>query len=426
MEHLLFATYLILFAWLVTKLKFFKNSGLTSTQLIILFLVKVMAGIFYGWIGVYYGQSAQMVDTWAFHYSSVGEYQLLIHSPHDFFATIFQNNYEHGYGGFLSSTNSWWNDLHSNLFIKMLAVFNVLSFENYYINVIFYSFITMFGPVAIYKIMLDVFPHKPLEVLIASFLIPSFIYWTSGIHKDGLIFLGFILIIYNVYFGLKNKHLSFRSWIAMLLGLLIIIGFRNYLLLLIIPALIAWIISEKVKTKPLLVYITVYLLFAICFFTLRYISPKLDFPNNVVEKQQEFLKLKGGSFVLIKQLQSSFLSFVVNAPQALNLTVIRPYPSDVHHLLSLAAAVEINLLLILFIVFLFWRTNVVSLTPFILFCLFFSFSGFLTIGYTVNFLGAIVRYRSIFFPFIIIPMIAKINWDKIRGLVLGNIKNKNN
>ena len=55
MEYLLFIAYLVLFAWLVTRVKFFNTTGLSHPQLVIIFLLKVMAGIFYGWIGLYYG-----------------------------------------------------------------------------------------------------------------------------------------------------------------------------------------------------------------------------------------------------------------------------------------------------------------------------------------------------------------------------------
>ena len=48
------------------------------------------------------------------------------------------------------------------------------------------------------------------------------------------------------------------------------------------------------------------------------------------------------------------------------------------------------------------------------------------IGYSVNILGAIVRYRSIVLPFLIVPMVAKIDWRKIGKLVFENIENKNN
>ena len=107
------------------------------------------------------------------------------------------------------------------------------------------------------------------------------------------------------------------------------------------------------------------------------------------------MKLGGGSAVAARHLEPTPESFVVNAPQALSLSIVRPYPSDVRHLLSLVAATEITLILLLFVVFLLWRKNKTPLNPFLLFCIFFSFSVLMMIGYTVNNLGAIVRYRSI-------------------------------
>jgi hypothetical protein len=49
----------------------------------------------------------------------------------------------------------------------------------------------------------------------------------------------------------------------------------------------------------------------------------------------------------------------------------------------------------------------------------------LTIGYTVNFIGAVVRYRSIVLPFVVVPMVAMINWNRLTELA-GSIKSKNN
>jgi hypothetical protein len=426
LEHLLFAAYLILYAWLVTKVKFFTNSGLTTSQLIIIFLLKVMAGIFYGWIGVYYGQMAQMVDTWAYHYESIKEYHLLKSDPGEFFTSLFRNTYEGGYTNFLVSKNSWWNDLKANFLIKIMAVFNLFSFGHYYINLIFYSFISMFGPVAIYRIMQDVFPKKKLAVLLSIFLIPSFIYWTSGLHKDGLIFLGFALVAYQLFFGFKEKRFPFYRIAFILLGFLLVLILRNFFILALIPAVIAWIVASKLQYKPIIVYSAVYLITALAFFTAKYIHPKLDLAEAVVIKQKEFLSLGGGSALAVNELKPTVGSFIINAPQSFIISTIRPFPSDVHHLLSLAAAVEINVLILFFIVFLFWRKNGTTLTPFLLFCLFFSFSLLMMIGYSVNVLGAIVRYRSFVFPFLIVPMMAKIDWSRINKLLFDNMVNKNN
>ncbi len=419
MEHLLFAAYLILFAWLVTIIPFFKKSGLTAPQLIIIFLIKIIAGIFYGWIGVYYGELAQMFDTWAYHYEGVKAYEVLKISRSAYWEGLFGNNYE-GYGNFFSSQNSWWNDLHNNAFIMLLSLFDFLSIGNYYTNVIFYSFLTFFGPIGLYRLMCDVFPEKKHLVLLVTFLLPSFIYWTSGVHKDGFVFVAFILITYNIHFGLRNNQLSKRSGLI-ILGLLLLLILRNFLLMVFLPALVAWILSYKSKKTPVLIFVGVYAVSILLFFTTRYISPSLDFPQLVAEKQKNFISLKGGSPVPVNELKPSPTSFLKNAPQALGLTLLRPYPSDVKHLLSLAASVETYLLLFCFLIYLFWR-NKKPKGPFLLFCIFFSFSILLTIGYTVNFLGAIVRYRSIVLPFLVIPMIASINWQKFFNAINRNIR----
>ena len=422
MEHLLFAAYLILFAWLVTKVNFFKQSGLTPAQLIIFFFLKVLAGIFYGWIGVYYGELAQMVDTWAYHYESLKEYQLLLDDPSNFFSSLFKTTYDTGYSGFLTSGNSWWTDLKSNSLLKVLGLFNLFSFGNYYVNLVFFSFITLFGPIAIYRVMKDIFPAKKLVVLAATFLVPSFLYWTSGIHKDGIIFLGFAMIIYHFYFLIKENTLQWHRLLMIVLGVLLILALRNFLIIVFIPALTAWIISAKSNINPWLSFAVVYVFFVVLFFIGKHAHPALDFPSAVTAKQQAFIAHTGGSVVEVKPLVPNFSGFVTNAPQAFSLAVIRPYPNDVRHLLSLAAAIEVNFLILLFFAFLIWREKSTSTNPFLLFCVFLSFSVLMMIGYTVNFLGAIVRYRSIVLPFLIVPMVARIDWSRIKSLTMDKLK----
>jgi hypothetical protein len=387
------------------------------------FLFKVIIGIFYGWIGVYYNQR----DTWAFHHAGLEEKKLLLSDPAEFVASLFRSGYaDNKYGKFLSVDNSWWNDLDVNFFNKMLAVLDVFSAGNYYINVIFYSFLTLAGPIAIYRVMADVFPTKKLTILLSTFLLLSFIYWTSGIHKDGLVFTGLAFIIYCFYFGLKQNRFTLWRWVVIAGSLLLVLVLRNFLVLFLVPACIAWALAHKTGKRPILTFAAVYLFCTILFFTAKYIHPSLDFPQSVVDRQQAFLTLTGGSAVAIDQLQPNMESFIKNVPQAFLLSTIRPYPSDVRHILSLAAAAEINLLLFFFLIFLLWKQPGIRLTPVLLFCLFFSFSVLMSIGYTVHFLGAIVRYRSIALPLLVIPMMASINWKKIQHLLLNNITSEKN
>jgi hypothetical protein len=405
---------------------FLKKSGLSNAQLIILFLLKVLAGIFYGWVGNYYGQFAYMYDTWGYHELSVTEYKLLFHDPAEYFSNLFHSGYDDQYANFFASENSWWNDLKTNMFIKFLSLINVFSFGNYYVNVIFYSFITIIGPVAMYRVFSDVFPGKKVHVLLATFLIPSFAYWTSGVHKDGLVFTALGLVIYHVYFSLKENRFKLSRIFPLLIAFIIILSFRNFLIIILIPSLTAWILSYKFPKKVALIFLSVYLISGLLFFTMRYISPGLNFPQAVVDKQKAFKTLQGNSGFDFPELKPTVGSFLANTPRAISSTTLRPHPGDVKHILSMAAASETAFLLLLFILFLFWRTNGIKSLSFIWFCIFFSFSFLLLIGFTVNFLGAIVRYRSIILPFLLVPVISLIDWERIYSILFNNIRNNSN
>lgn len=415
MEYLLFVFYLILFSWLVTRVRFFNRSGLNNSQLVIFFLLKVMAAIFYGWMGSYYGEMAQMVDTWAYHQFGIEEYKGMMKDPGGYLTNLFYDPYPGGADKFFGSHDSYWNDLKGNVFVKLLSIFNIFSLKYYYVNVIFYSFLSFFGTIALFRVMNDLFPGKKWIILATIFGLPSFIYWTSGMFKEGLIFTAIALVLYHLYFGAKEKRYSLRRWLGILLGMLMLLVMRNYLMMLVLPAALAWILASKWPKYGLALFFSVYLVSGALFFTARYIHPRLDFPKAVVEKQQAFLRLQGGaSSIPIKELEPSLGSFIKNTPQTVVLSFLRPFPGDVRHLLSLAACIEINLLLLLFLLFIIFRKrNVAISTNALYLCTFLSISVMLAIGFSVNNLGAIVRYRSIMLPLMIIPLVAQTDWQRI-------------
>lgn len=376
-----------------------------------------MAGIFYGWIGTYYGGLAQMYDTWNYHKYSIEEYNLLFSDPQEYLTNLFHNARKENLTNFLGSTGSYWNDLKANIFIKMLSVFNIFSFGSYYVNVILYSFVTLFGPIALLRVMSDVFPGRKVTLILFTFLIPSFLFWTSGLGKEGILFTGISLVIYSVYFGFKENTWGIKRIISIIAGLLIALTVRNFVFALLVGAVIVWLIAMRFPGKEKRVYLISYTLFLLLFFNIRYINSGLDFPAAVAGKQKEFLQIVGSSSVQIKQLEPTAKSFLLNTPQAISLSAIRPFPGDVKHILSLAAAVEINAILLLFILFLFFRRNGSSNKAFSIFCLYLSFSILLSIGFSQSNLGAIVRYRSIILPLLVIPVAALTDWKRINKVI---------
>lgn len=407
LTYLLFLLYLLLFLWLLRKIPFFRNSGLSPTQVQIVFLVKVFAGILYGWVGIYYSSHGQIVDTWWLHYQGLKEQTQLQQSPRSFLADLFRNNYSHGFGRFLSSRESWWNDLHTNLFIKCLALLDEITAGRYFVNVLFFAFATMAGPVALFRIFNDVFPGRKAAVFAGTFLVPSYLFWTSGIFRDAPVALALGLILYCFYKGL---HYRWKWHYALTIGtgLFLLLVFRNYLVVVLLPALLAWWIASRTRRPPLLVFGAVYAVYGLLFFCTRYVVPGLNFPQMAVEKQEDFFTLVGNSMIPAPKLEGSFASFAANTPHALSLLLLRPWPGDVYNGFILLACVETYLLLGLAAWWLWRYRGGLRVRPVVAFCLFFALELFLMIGYTVNFLGPMVRYRSLVLPLLVAPMLGSL------------------
>ena len=148
------------------------------------------------------------------------------------------------------------------------------------------------------------------------------------------------------------------------------------------------------------------------FFGAKYIHPKLDLPISIVLRNKDFIKLGGNSFLPQRKLEPTFIGFIKNAPQALNHALVRPYVTEFVSPLYLASALEILFVWLLVSIWFFRYTDNPYKHSVVQFLFLVSIVLLLLTGYIVPQLGAIVRYRAIFFPFILVPIIATIDWKK--------------
>ncbi len=410
MGYLLFIFYTILFCWLITRLKFFKNSGLSNRLLIILFLIRIIAGLVNCYINVYY---YPVSDALKFHEDGIAEFNLLFNHPYEYLTNIFHTNYS-SYSNFLESSGSFWNDLRTNIIAKILSIFDIVSAQNFFINTLFFNFFIFFGAIYFYKVFIKVFPRHRFIIIICIFLLPSVVYFTSGVHRDGFIFLSLSMVIYNIQIMIQIKTFLWKSIFSILFFLCVILLLRNFVFITLLPALIAWIIAEKFTKYAFLSFLGVYIIVIVLFFGSSMLSPGFNLPKHVSLRQLEFIEIakRGASAININPLYPNFRSFLNNAPQALNHALMRPYLTEKFSFLYAPLATEILICEILLLLFIFFKTKT-KLSPFMHFCFFFSTSMFLIIGYTIPILGAIVRYRSIYFPFFIIPTVCLIDWKKL-------------
>jgi len=154
--------------------------------LISIFSFKILAGILYSY---YFSLPSQIEngDTWNYFIESKAETIWLLNNPKAFIADLFTNHYSQT-GNLFSCTNSFWNDLKATFFIKLLAVLNLFSAKNYYINLLFFNTFFMFGGVAFYRLFKDNFAINKWLLVATVFLPRAFYFGVVAFIKMGWFF----------------------------------------------------------------------------------------------------------------------------------------------------------------------------------------------------------------------------------------------
>ena len=253
-------------------------------------------------------------------------------------------------------------------------------------------------------------------LIISLFFVPSFLFWCSGVHKDGILFSCIALIIFHFQKQLEIQKLHFKSIAVILFCLIAIFALRNFLIFLLFPALIVWFLIYRFPGKEKQITIGIYTIFILLFFLSPKIHSRIDLPNYIIEKQAEFKQLSGNSQIPIPALENNFLSFIRFIPTAIDIAFFRPHLTEFRNISYVPASLEVIIIWVFFIFSIFYKnTNKIKhQTAYIYFCLCFSISFLLLCGYTIPFSGAIVRYRAIALPLILTAMLPRFASTKIK------------
>ena len=219
--------------------------------------------------------------------------------------------------------------------------------------------------------------------------------------------IGFLL--HNLHRLLYNGF-TWKRTIYSVIFFCLIVWIRTAVAFLILPAIWCWFFVERPRLRKSLalfgVVVTISLLLTPAFQHL---------PAGVARHQQEFLVLQGHSRLHLPALNGSWGSLFRILPIALKNGFFEPLPGSGGQSIYLLFSIELLLI---------WGTVIFAfvhnhrnrqnlgrltkdpvLTPFGWFCLLFALSGMLIIGVMIPFAGAIVRYRSIYLPFLLAPFL---------------------
>ncbi|HTI93236.1 MAG TPA: hypothetical protein VL727_21705 [Puia sp.] len=391
MHILLFIIYSLLCIYGIQKIPFIRNSGIRPPYLLLFFGLHVLAGLLHNVIAYrYYPQHG---DIWNFYQWSLEARHRLIYDH-----TLYLY------------TNDSWLLFTQNGIAWVYMLLDMLSSDSMTVNTLLFSFPVFLGNIALFRLLRRRFPNAILAA-VTVFLLPSALFWTACIHREALLylFLGFVLYSFDrlLTHPLARKHL-----LIFLFGLLLILYFRFSILLALLPALAAWLAAERRWPLRRLLMITgaALLLLVIPLF----ISP--DFYASVAAaitaRQQEFVSLEGHSRLPLPVMNGTWTSIIKTIPSAIRNGFFEPLPGSGGQIIYLAFSFELLAIWIIIAAALVLRPasstsqRSYSLT---LFCIIFSLSGLLIIGATVPFVGAIVRYRSIFLPFLLAPALYRLH-----------------
>lgn len=409
MNYIVFFIVLTAACCLIYRVPFIKKSGLAPRLIIVLFLFKVIIGVVQGYINhTYFPWS----DTWGINDYSWMEYNMLLTEPSKFFREIYTSNYNgQGYNNVFGSYGSFWNDLELNLLTKGLAPFNFISRGNYYTNSLFFNFFGFFGHIALFRIFDHIYPRKIFPVLAGCFLLPGFLFFSSSIGKDNLLFTLLAMFCFALYFfTLDGFTLKRGAW---LLFFFIGIGImRNHIAVLLIPPAIAFYTVVKTKKNPWLVYGCMSIVLLVLLFAVPAVFPSVNPAAIISQKQQDFLALgEASTQISIAPVEPNTLSLLKNFPGALLNGVFQPYIGNAGNFFMLVQALEIlifSILALWAVIIGFKNGSYTKIHPFVLFGCFFCVAVFVVNGYIVPNSNTLFRYRSIYIPLVIIPVLCNI------------------
>lgn len=424
---LLALSYTALLLYFMRRIRFFNAApGLPFRWLSVIFLLKIAAGTALWAIYTYVYPDRLTADVFKYFDDSAHMFKALYTEPADYFRMVFGigNDTEAFWWKYYKDMNNWERAFESNFYndshtiIRFNAVVRLISFGEIHVHTVVAAFLAFTGLVGIYRAFVASLLGLERVLMVVVFLLPSVLFWASGVIKESLLFFGLGLLLYQVTNFLVGR---WRWWDPFLLLFTVVMLFflKFYVLLSLIPALVllAWArgaIRPALWLKTVLVYGS----FILIGLNLHLVLPGWDILGILTMKQRDFvglaLLMDSGSFVMPTLLLPDVWLFASQAPYALYIALLGPMVHGGGGALGLIAAVE-NAGFVLFVLgcLVFhkpWRKVDHALFFSILF---YVLLLALIIGYTTPVMGAVVRYRTPLLPFLMIAGLLLLDKERI-------------
>lgn len=413
--------YFFLILLIIVKLPFFKPEHINSKTVLLSFAFRSIACVIFFLVYTFYYTNRSEADMYRYFddgkimYSSLQaesvSYVKMISGISDNTDEIRNNYYMNMNTWFKSFENIVHND--NRTMVRLNAFLMLFTFGSFYANALIFMFLGFTGLVWIYKTMT---PDDPVKSKILFFLLmffPSLVFWTSNITKESMV----IFTLGGFLFFCKRFLTEPRKYYRIILPalfLLLLFLLKIYVLLSLIPFLLAFLLTVHKKGRAILlrfaIIITCYILLL---WNFNVFFPDYNIVEAFVSQQRNFLNfaesVNAGSMLFVPELEANVLSFLKATPFALINVLFRPLFFDSTNFLMLFASVENAFVILLMFATCYFVRKKFRADAFFAACLGFTIFFFLVVGLTTPVSGAIVRYKIIGVPFLFFLLISLVD-----------------
>ncbi len=395
--------------------------GITKRYFIPALTAKIIGALALGFLyQFYYGGG----DT--FNYHTLGSrhiWEAFIDSPAKGFDLLFADG-SHARGVYrYSSKIVFLHDPSSYFIVRTAAFFDLITFSSYSATAVLFSLVGFTGGWAFFVTMYRLRPDLHKWIALAILFIPSVVFWGSGLMKDTITFACLGLLTYSLDKLYRREHII-RAGLLTLLCAFIIFAVKKYILLCFLPAVLLWFYLRQVKaiksqmvkiiTVPFLMLFiggaSYYSIVVVSEGDRRYSLDKIAETAMITAYDIRYWTGRdAGSGYSLGELDGSFSSMVKLAPQAINVSLFRPYLWEVQNPLMLLSALE-GMALLLFTLFVLYKRRgylmkAMRETPVVMFCLVFSVTFAFAVGVSTFNFGTLSRYKIPLLPYYALALI---------------------
>jgi hypothetical protein len=370
-------------------------------------------------------------DTYNYHtHGSRVVWEALVKSPLDGLELLFA---EAGYNEKSFSYASkivFITDPGSYFVVRVATIFDLFTFSTYSATGLMFSLFSFVGCWFLFKTFYEVKPHLHKVIAIATLFVPSVIFWGSGLLKDTLTLgaIGFLT------YSSKKIFIYKRSFVGVILlfvfSSFLLFEIKRYILLCFFPALVIWIylsnlgkiqsFSIRLFLFPIVVALTVLSSYLAAQWIgsndQKYSLDKIARTARITAYDIRYYTGKdAGSGYELGELDGTFSGMLKLAPQAIIVSLFRPFLWEVRNPLMMLSAIESFLFLTLTcFILLVLRTRVIKVItdPNIVFCLSFSIVFAFAVGISTYNFGTLARYKIPLLPFYLVAIVFLIDYWK--------------